>query len=179
MEHVSTFSLASILTNKSQAKATRFLAFLNGYTIFLGPLLGIMLCDWLVVHRKDRIDLIQLYQPQGIYRYFKGFNLRAIGAFIMGTSVLYPGLLYNIGVQVKNKPIVEIFSMAWLFGATVSAIFYYIFNRIWPLDGTFSERIYADQEFGEKFLDGVEAPPSLDGIMEEVSTVQPPAKAFS
>jgi len=73
--------------------AQGFLNFMNGYTIFLGPIAGIMITDvrpadscWLyplphiivqfwLVHR-GRVDVPAMYDPSGRYRYTHGFVSR-------------------------------------------------------------------------------------------------------
>jgi NCS1 family nucleobase:cation symporter-1 len=69
-------------------RATGFLAFMNGYTVFLGPFAGIMVTDvriivhvglvlthalqyWLVHH--GLVDVPSMYRPHGRYRYYGGF----------------------------------------------------------------------------------------------------------
>ncbi|EJD55067.1 NCS1 nucleoside transporter family [Auricularia subglabra TFB-10046 SS5] len=53
------------------ANATGFLTFMSGYTVFLGPIAGIMISDYYVVHR-GALDVPALYQPHGRYRYTAG-----------------------------------------------------------------------------------------------------------
>lgn len=57
----------------------------------LGSFDGIAIADyWLV--RKRRLDLAQLYTPDGIYSYAGGFNVRAVAALIVGWGVALLGL---------------------------------------------------------------------------------------
>ncbi|GAA5917236.1 hypothetical protein JCM5296_002403, partial [Sporobolomyces johnsonii] len=78
--------LASILcwaTNpwKIVTNAPSFVAFLGAYPVFLAPVATIIATDFYLV-RKRKIDVRELYEPNGIYRYTYGFNFRAIGAWI-------------------------------------------------------------------------------------------------
>ena len=68
-----------------QNSAKSFSSFLSGYSVFLGPPLGIMLVDYWVI-RKRHLNLANLYQtgPGAELRYWKGFNMRAIFAFFCG-----------------------------------------------------------------------------------------------
>jgi NCS1 family nucleobase:cation symporter-1 len=59
------------------ATATGFLEFLNGYSIYLGPFLGMALTDYLVV-RKGNVFVPDLYQVGGRYWYFHGVAWRPI-----------------------------------------------------------------------------------------------------
>jgi NCS1 family nucleobase:cation symporter-1 len=57
----------------------------------LGSFDGIAIADyWLV--RKRRLDLAQLYTPEGIYSYVKGVNVRAVIALVIGWAVALTGL---------------------------------------------------------------------------------------
>ncbi|MBI2258119.1 MAG: NCS1 family nucleobase:cation symporter-1 [Flavobacteriia bacterium] len=57
------------------------LIFISG---LLGPILGIMLCDYFWV-RKKNLDIKALFDPKGIYSYgHLGVNLRALIAFLIG-----------------------------------------------------------------------------------------------
>lgn len=52
---------------KTEESAATFLAFLNGYQISLGPIAGILLCDYYVIRKAKRYNLSQLYKPKGMY----------------------------------------------------------------------------------------------------------------
>jgi NCS1 family nucleobase:cation symporter-1 len=67
-------------------------AWLGGYGAVLGPLAGIMICDYWVVRRK-RLVPDDLYLRGGAYEYAKGFNWRAIGALCIGSAVALMGLV--------------------------------------------------------------------------------------
>ena len=58
---------------------TFILGWLGGYAAFLGPVAGIMICDYFLV-RKCVLQLDDLYLRGGIYEYSKGFNWRAVVA---------------------------------------------------------------------------------------------------
>lgn len=66
------------------SSASTFLSFMNGYSVFLAPISGILVADyWLV--KKQHYDIPGLYDPFGRYRYsgiLPGFNWRAfVGMF--------------------------------------------------------------------------------------------------
>ncbi|KAL9038630.1 MAG: hypothetical protein Q9180_003018 [Flavoplaca navasiana] len=52
---------------KIQKSAATFLAFLNGYSIFLAPLSAIILTDYYLVRHKSGYNVSQLYTPKGLY----------------------------------------------------------------------------------------------------------------
>ena len=64
------------------ANASGFLTFLGGYSIFLGPFLGIFITDYFVI-RKGNIFVRDLYTPEGRYWYFAGVNWRAVVAWVI------------------------------------------------------------------------------------------------
>lgn len=64
---------------------------LGTYGAMLGAFDGIAIADyWLV--RKRRLDLAQLYMPDGIYSYAKGLNIRAVAALLIGWIVTVVGI---------------------------------------------------------------------------------------
>lgn len=70
---------------------TYIFGWLGAYGALLGPFDGIAIADyWLV--RKRSLNLAQLYTPGGLYSYAKGFNLRAVGALLIGWAVALLGL---------------------------------------------------------------------------------------
>jgi NCS1 family nucleobase:cation symporter-1 len=71
--------------------AAYIFTWLGTYGAMLGSFDGIAIADyWLV--RGRRLDLAQLYTPDGIYSYAKGFNVRAIVALLIGWCVALLGL---------------------------------------------------------------------------------------
>jgi len=100
---------------KIEASAARFLAFLNGYQVFLGPIAGVLLCDFYVVRKAKGYNVSHLYKPHGIYWCLDGANLRAMAAFSMGMIPQLPGLIYQINPNVGNISggYVNYTSLAW------------------------------------------------------------------
>ncbi|HWS85183.1 MAG TPA: cytosine permease [Ktedonobacteraceae bacterium] len=48
---------------------------------FMGPLAGVMCSDYYLV-RKAKLNVGELYNPNGLYRYNRGWNWRAYVAFL-------------------------------------------------------------------------------------------------
>ena len=72
-----------------------FPSLVNGYvgqTTALGnlfaPLAGVLLADYLFL-RKGRIDVPALYQPHGVYWYWKGANLIAVAWVLAGFGLYF------------------------------------------------------------------------------------------
>lgn len=84
---------------KILASAKKFLAFLGGYTIFLGPMTSILMTDYFIVRRRN-VSVPDMYNFHGIYRYSPKYasNWRAVAAFFIGCIPPLPGFVNNIEV---------------------------------------------------------------------------------
>src|SRR5256714_1517770 len=89
---------------------------LVGYSGLLGPIAGVMICDYFLV-RGATLDVEQLYRRGGIYEYRNGFNLRAIWALAAGILVALLGLVV--------PPLYVLYKYAWFAGFFVSGVVYY------------------------------------------------------
>ncbi len=90
---------------------------LVGYSGFLGPIAGILICDYFVV-RKKIIVVEDLYRRGGCYEYSSGFNWRAMAALVAGAGVAFVGLVY--------PPLRIFYDYAWFVGLFVSFVVYYV-----------------------------------------------------
>ncbi|MFY9855529.1 MAG: cytosine permease, partial [Terracidiphilus sp.] len=94
---------------------------LIGYSGLLGPVAGIMICDYLFI-RGTVLDVNSLYHREGAYHYTKGVNPRAIVALVLGVAVALIGL----GV----KPLHFLYDYAWFVGFfTAGAVYGLIMKR--------------------------------------------------
>ena len=84
---------------KILASAAKFIAFLGGYTIFLGPMTSILITDYYIV-RRGNVSVPDMYDFHGIYRYSPRYasNWRAVVAFFIGCIPPLPGFVNNIQV---------------------------------------------------------------------------------
>jgi NCS1 family nucleobase:cation symporter-1 len=71
---------------------TFILGWLGGYAAVLGPVAGIMICDYFIVRRKYLL-VEDLYLRGSAYEYSNGFNWRAIAALAIGSGVALIGLV--------------------------------------------------------------------------------------
>jgi nucleobase:cation symporter-1, NCS1 family len=95
---------------------TFIFGWLGGYSAFLGPVAGIMICDYWVI-RKRRLLVDDLYLRGGAYEYSGGFNWKAVGALILGATVALIGLVV---------PAVRFaYDYSWFVGFVVSFVAYY------------------------------------------------------
>jgi NCS1 family nucleobase:cation symporter-1 len=103
---------------------------LIGYSSLLGPIGGILLCDYFII-RKQVLNVDDLYKFNGEYTYTKGFNIAAVIAFIVGVVPNVPGFLLKIGaVSSISGFFVTIYNFAWFVGLPLSGILYYILMKI-------------------------------------------------
>jgi NCS1 family nucleobase:cation symporter-1 len=65
---------------------------LVGYSGLLGPVAGIMVCDYIFI-RGTELDVNSLYHREGIYHYTKGVNPRALIALGLGVTIALVGLI--------------------------------------------------------------------------------------
>src|ERR1700675_4303062 len=70
---------------------TYIFGWLVGYSGFLGPIAGVLICDYFIL-RKKIIHVEDLYQRGGVYEYWGGFNWQAIVALAAGAGVAFVGL---------------------------------------------------------------------------------------
>lgn len=135
------------------ANAAALLSFLSGYSCFMGPLAGIMCSDYYLV-RKKKLDVKELYNPDGLYRYNHGWNWRAYVSFFIPVSVLIPGLAYSIDpLRVKvNTGVLHLYSFSWLFGILTSAFIYYVLCVYIspPLDSWIEVAVYPPKTIEEE-----------------------------
>ena len=93
---------------------------LVGYSGFLGPIAGVMICDYFVV--RKRIILVEdLYQRGGFYEFASGINWRAMGALAAGAGVAFIGLLV--------PPLRVLYDYAWFVGFAASFAAYWALMR--------------------------------------------------
>lgn len=97
---------------------------ISGILIFvsglLGPVLGILVCDYFVIRRTE-LNLAGLYREDGEYRYRSGFNTAALIALAAGVSTAL------IGYWVPA--VAFLYHLSWFTGVLVSAGVYYLLMR--------------------------------------------------
>ncbi|KAF5017218.1 hypothetical protein F66182_10876 [Fusarium sp. NRRL 66182] len=130
---------------KILASAQTFIAFLNGYTIFLGPMTSILMTDYYIL-RCGKVSVPDMYNFHGIYRYSQKWatNWRAVIAFLIGCVPPLPGFIDNIVKAGGNKTSVSVggqrlFFIGYIYSFFAGGIFYYIFNYFFPAPETMVE----------------------------------------
>jgi len=93
---------------------------LVGYSGFLGPIAGVMICDYFVIRKK--ILLVEdLYQRRGFYEFSGGINRRAIAALAAGAGVAFIGLVV--------PSLRGLYDYAWFVGFAASFVVYWALMR--------------------------------------------------
>jgi len=90
---------------------------LVGYSGFLGPIAGILICDYFVLRGKVLAPQ-DLYRRGGQYEYSRGINWQAIVALAAGVGVAFIGLVV--------PPLRVLYNYAWFVGFAVSFAAYFV-----------------------------------------------------
>ncbi len=100
---------------------TFILGWLGGYAALLGPVAGIMICDYFVI--RGRALLVEdLYLRDGAYEYWHGFNWMAVAALLVGAGTALVGL-----VVPQLRPL---YDYSWFVGFAVSFVSYYAMMKV-------------------------------------------------
>ena len=93
-----------------------------------------MIADYFV-YRKRQLDVNDLYQPHGRYRYTGGFSGVALAALALAVLPNLPGFLATIKVlpQTSVAPIfLSLYRYAWFVGFALAFILYLAGRKIAP-----------------------------------------------
>jgi nucleobase:cation symporter-1, NCS1 family len=96
---------------------------LGAYAAFLGPVAGIMICDYFVLRRRI-LQLDDLYLRDGAYEYSHGFNWLAIAALTVGAGAALVGLVIP-----WLRPL---YDYSWFVGFVISFVTYYALMKFQP-----------------------------------------------
>src|ERR1700676_4718277 len=101
---------------------------LVGYSGFLGPIAGVLICDYFLV-RKKNLSTQDLYQRGGLYEYSRGINWQAIVSLAAGVGVAFVGLFV--------PALRVLYNYAWFVGFAVSFFAYFILtSKVEPVAET-------------------------------------------
>lgn len=89
---------------------------LVGYSGFLGPIAGVLICDYFVI-RREHLVVEDLYRRGGEYEYSRGFNWQALAALAAGAAVAFIGLFF--------PALRVLYNYAWFAGCMVSFLAYW------------------------------------------------------
>ena len=99
---------------------------LIGYSALLGPIAGIMLCDYFVV-RKMQLNSDDLYNENGMY---SGLRWSSVIVLIIAVAPNIPGF-WNAASHTQTFPEIfnQIYNYAWFVGIVIAFVLYAIFNE--------------------------------------------------
>jgi NCS1 family nucleobase:cation symporter-1 len=105
---------------------------LIGYSALLGPIAGIMLCDYFVV-RKTELNADALYDPDGEYA---GVSAAAILALVLSVLPNLPGFINAVTGTAHTEEAFfhvffdQIYGYAWFIGLPLAMLLYWVFKRV-------------------------------------------------
>lgn len=102
---------------------TFILGWLGGYAAFLGPVAGIMICDYFVIRRRV-LHVDDLYLRGGEYEYSAGFNWMAVVALALGAGTALVGLVV--------PSLRVLYDYSWFVGFAVAFVAYYALMSLQP-----------------------------------------------
>ncbi|KAK1995313.1 NCS1 nucleoside transporter, partial [Colletotrichum falcatum] len=117
------------------SSAAVFISVLSAYSVFLGPVIGIQICDYFVVRRR-RIKLSDLYHPRpdGSFYYWRGINPRTFAAWVCGFATQLPGFAASVtpdSVRV-GAAWINLYYLAFPLGFAISFLLHLAINTVWP-----------------------------------------------
>ncbi|MGI9107488.1 MAG: NCS1 family nucleobase:cation symporter-1 [Pyrinomonadaceae bacterium] len=105
---------------------------LVGYSGLMGAIGGILICDYWVL-RRQRLDLNDLFQLQGRYTYWNGFNPRALIVLVAAIAPVVPGFLHAAttpGGQIAQPGFFDtLYTYAWFVTFAIGFALYYLLMK--------------------------------------------------
>jgi NCS1 family nucleobase:cation symporter-1 len=96
-------------------------AWVVGYAGGLGSIAGVLIADYGFVRTK-RLELGDLYRPQGAYTYSGGWNWPAIVATLIGCALAWIGLVV--------EPLRPLYNYAWFVGFGAAFLTHWVLMRV-------------------------------------------------
>ncbi|GAA5994946.1 uncharacterized protein JCM10292_004445 [Rhodotorula paludigena] len=128
-----------------------FYNFLQSYSVLLGPIACILFTDFYLV-RKGRVDVRELYNPDGPFAYTYGVNWRAYAAWIGSVAPNLPGLIraINPDAMEENAATLYLYAFGWGVGCVLAVVLYYVICLVFPPHASFNqEKVYEIDEIEE------------------------------
>ncbi|KAF2756461.1 putative allantoin permease [Pseudovirgaria hyperparasitica] len=115
------------------SSASSFLVFLGSYTVFLMPIVGIMIVDYWVL-RNGNFHVPSLYEKKSgtPYEYTHGWNLRAIAAWIAGVAFTVHGIAGSLDPDSVNQSSKNMYKLGFFLSFAMGAVIFYCLSLIWP-----------------------------------------------
>ncbi|EFR03381.1 uracil permease [Nannizzia gypsea CBS 118893] len=155
------------------ANADKFLTVLSGFGIFVAPLTGIQLSDYLVV-RRQRLKLNDLYKgdSSSIYWYWHGFNWRGFVAFTISIWSQIPGLVAS--VNKSQSPAMQgwirLFNITFFVGLAMGFTWMTVLSYLFPPPGLGVEAPFVEDYHSTQEL---KAPQEIEDVSRGSSQAAP------
>ncbi|KAK0662846.1 Allantoin permease [Lasiodiplodia hormozganensis] len=120
--------------------ATTFLTVLSSYSVFLGPMTGLMVSNYLIVNRqKINVDHLYIGDSTSIYWYKYGVEWRAPVAWLLGVAPCMPGFIAAVNPSTSvSDGATELYYLCYIFGFLASGFAYAVLHWVFP-SGPLSE----------------------------------------
>lgn len=126
-------------------RASTFVAVLSSFSVFLAPLMGVMICDYYFL-RRMKIRLNHLYRPESSdYWFSHGVNWRVIPCWVAGWAPTIGGLIVSVG-EMEDAPaaLFQLYYTAFFTGLAISFVTFYAVNLLFPVKGLGEFDVYDD-----------------------------------
>lgn len=119
------------------AFAESLLNFMDGYTIWLAPISGILICGYWIMH-EEMLSVPEMYDVQGICGYDKwGTNWRAAVAFLVEFAPLLPGFAASVNSKVSvSQGAVNFSYLGYFWGFFVGGGLHVLLSKLFPAKET-------------------------------------------
>jgi NCS1 family nucleobase:cation symporter-1 len=105
---------------------------LVGYSALLGPIGGILIADYFVL-RRCRLNVPDLYESEGEYRFTGGISWIAFSAFFLAVIPSLPGFLAQVGmISAAGVPpfLLRLYDYAWFAGFALAFLVYWALRAL-------------------------------------------------
>lgn len=120
---------------KILASAQKFLAFLGGYTIFLGPMTAILMTDY-YISRRGNVSVPDMYDFNGMYRYSARYatNWRSVVALVLGFLPPLPGFINSVSLDTisLDSGAKNLFAIGYIYSFLAAGLFYWALMKFFP-----------------------------------------------
>jgi NCS1 family nucleobase:cation symporter-1 len=113
---------------------TYIFTWLGGYGALLGPIGGILIADYFLI-RRCKLNLEDLYESDGAYRYSSGISWIAVVSFIAAVLPSLPGFLVDVHVMSAAgwpRGLLHVYDYAWFAGFAIAFLLYWALRALTP-----------------------------------------------
>jgi NCS1 family nucleobase:cation symporter-1 len=148
--------------------AENFMAFMMSYSIVLAPIAMLMVVDYFIVKQR-KYNIYEMYRPNGIYHYWKGWNWRSYVALICAFAPNLPGMINSIDTKIDIGNIRYVYIVSNLVAYVISVSIYLTLCHFFPApDSVIEVEVHDVIPGGGKYasekFDGEESSVDGDGV---------------